>query len=170
MAVLFLISGEELVFSYHDANNDDQVWFCYSKLWRVLVGNGDVLSYEDALLRREQTGVAGLMVARFCIWGQITAMTTTTTTMPKMTMTTAMKLTATITTTAKFICFFFVCFFFGGGGGVLKTNVWELSGNGVSSCAIRKRNHRSSGKKLPYKLRSRGGEGGEIKAPSSPLF
>ncbi|XP_031566766.1 tRNA-dihydrouridine(47) synthase [NAD(P)(+)]-like [Actinia tenebrosa] len=29
-----------------------------------LFGNGDVLSYEDAMLRREQTGVAGLMIAR----------------------------------------------------------------------------------------------------------
>ena len=28
-------------------------------------GNGDILSYEDALLRREQTGVSGLMVARY---------------------------------------------------------------------------------------------------------
>ncbi|KAL9968305.1 hypothetical protein ACROYT_G026664 [Oculina patagonica] len=29
-----------------------------------LFGNGDILSYEDAILRREQTGVSGLMVAR----------------------------------------------------------------------------------------------------------
>lgn len=29
-----------------------------------LFGNGDILSYEDALLRREQTGVSGVMVAR----------------------------------------------------------------------------------------------------------
>ena len=28
-------------------------------------GNGDVLSYEDAVLRREQTGVSGLMIARY---------------------------------------------------------------------------------------------------------
>ena len=35
-------------------------------------GNGDILSYEDANLRRETTGVSGLMVARlvymtFCL-------------------------------------------------------------------------------------------------------
>ena len=30
----------------------------------LFAGNGDVLSYEDALLRRQQTGVAGLMIAR----------------------------------------------------------------------------------------------------------
>lgn len=29
-----------------------------------LFGNGDILSYEDAVLRREQTGVSGLMIAR----------------------------------------------------------------------------------------------------------
>ena len=29
-----------------------------------LAGNGDILSYEDANLRREQTGVTGLMIAR----------------------------------------------------------------------------------------------------------
>ena len=30
----------------------------------LLTGNGDILSYEDAILRKEQTGVSGLMVAR----------------------------------------------------------------------------------------------------------
>jgi len=29
-----------------------------------LFGNGDILSYEDAILRREQSGVSGLMIAR----------------------------------------------------------------------------------------------------------
>ena len=35
--------------------------------WFVLLfsGNGDILSYEDAVLRREQTGVSGLMIARY---------------------------------------------------------------------------------------------------------
>ena len=28
------------------------------------VGNGDIMSFEDANLHREQTGVSGLMVAR----------------------------------------------------------------------------------------------------------
>lgn len=32
--------------------------------WTNLTGNGDILSYEDAILRKEQTGVSGLMIAR----------------------------------------------------------------------------------------------------------
>ena len=31
----------------------------------IISGNGDILSHEDAILRREQTGVSGLMVARY---------------------------------------------------------------------------------------------------------
>lgn len=32
--------------------------------WINLTGNGDILSYEDAIIRKEQTGVSGLMIAR----------------------------------------------------------------------------------------------------------
>lgn len=37
---------------------------CFLFVVLHLSGNGDILSYEDAILRREQTGVSGLMVAR----------------------------------------------------------------------------------------------------------
>ena len=38
---------------------------CNVDFFVFATGNGDILSYEDALLRREQTGVSGLMVARY---------------------------------------------------------------------------------------------------------
>ena len=34
---------------------------------RFILGNGDVLSYEDANLRREEFGVSGLMIARYIL-------------------------------------------------------------------------------------------------------
>ncbi|KAM7440471.1 tRNA-dihydrouridine(47) synthase [NAD(P)(+)]-like protein [Porites harrisoni] len=45
-------------------NNDTQDWLTGTAAPMPLFGNGDILSYEDAILRKEQTGVSGLMVAR----------------------------------------------------------------------------------------------------------